>query len=200
MKYIKTFEYQIYTTSGTLGKMYSGRFTGTLSRHCMMLDRRDIEYEIFVDEDEFEGKQDVVFIVIKDDYKQEYFTIFKSLGFNSINAKQIKNLTKFNSIQDYLKTKKLDENEEWFDLLPDPNYILIHPVDSKGEELEDNPIMEIKDDEAEELKNRKLINYVFDYSTGRGWYEYCEDDVDEIEEFLDLIRRDEYKAAKKYNL
>ena len=68
MKYIKTFEYQVYTSTGTLGKMYSGRFTDTLSRHCMMLDRRGIEYEIFVDEDEFEGNQDVVFVVIKDDY------------------------------------------------------------------------------------------------------------------------------------
>lgn len=109
MKYIKTFEYQVYTESGTLGKMYSGRFTDTLSKHCSMLDRRGIEYEIFVDEDEFGDNQDVVFLVIKDEYKLEYFKIFKLLGFKPINSKQIRNLKKYDSIRDYLKTNKLDE-------------------------------------------------------------------------------------------
>jgi len=203
MKYIKTFEYQVYTTSGTLGKMYSGRFTDTLLKHCMMLDRRGIEYEIFVDEDELKGNQDVVFIVINNDYKQEYFTIFKALGFSPINTKEISNLTKFNSIQSYLKTKKLDET-----ILPyfkvggfdEDGNIVIHPVDSKGRELENGDLMIINEDEYNELEDKGLAHYDYDYSTGLGQHQYCVDDADEIEDFLELIRKPEYKIAKKYNL
>ena len=184
MKYIKTFEYQTYTSTGTLGKMYPGRFTDTLSRHCMMLDRRGIEYEIYVDKDEFEGNQDVVFVVIKDDYKQEYFEIFKSLGFRPINSKQIKNLTKFDSIKDYLKTKKLDE------ALEEEDMNVLFPVDHIGVPV-DGKVIHAYDDEIDELKIKNLVNF--------NW-EYCEDDLEEIEDYLDFIRTPEYKDAKRYNL
>jgi hypothetical protein len=194
MKYIKTFEYQVYTTSGTLGKMYSGRFTDTLSKHCMMLDRRGIEYELFVDEDELKSNQDVVFIVIKDDYKQDYFEIFKLLGFKSINTKDIKNLTKFNSMRDYLKTKKLNEELEEGDYNN-----LIYPVDHVGVPSE-GKIIDATDEEIDELKIKNFVLYNFDAYAGIGNWEYCEDDLEEIEDYLDFIRSAEYKDAKRYNL
>lgn len=46
MKYIKTFEYQVYTTSGTLGKDVFCRLTDTLSKHCNMLDRKVLSHEM----------------------------------------------------------------------------------------------------------------------------------------------------------
>lgn len=196
MKYIKTFEYKMNVGIGPLCKIYSGRYTNILSRHCMMLDRKKIKYDVYVDMDDPESNQDAVIIIINDESKQLFYDEMKSLGFKPLDPSKINfdKLTKFNSIQDYLKTKEINEVHMVHieEFCGDEN-VVVHPVDDKGKELENGDYIVVNGEEYNELKDKGFVNYDYDYETALGQHH-------EIEEFLEFIRTDEYKASKKYNL
>jgi hypothetical protein len=111
MKYLQTFE-SIKEITGTLGKMYSGRFRNVLLKQCDILNNRGIEYDIFVDKDP-SLKHDLVYILIHDEYKNLFYDYVKIIGFKPINISKLDfdNLEKFDTIIDYLSSKKLDENK-----------------------------------------------------------------------------------------
>lgn len=106
MKYLKVFEYK-HNLEGTLAKMYSGRYINVMLKHCQILNDRGIDYDIYVDIDDVTN-QDLVYIIIKDEYKNLFYDYVKILGYKPIDIKQLElnNLAKFDSIVDYLNYKK----------------------------------------------------------------------------------------------
>jgi hypothetical protein len=109
MKYLKTFEYK-YNITGTLGKIYPGRFKNLLMKHCQMLDNRGIEYDIYVEKDS--ENFDLVYIIIKDEYKNLFYDYVKVLNYKpmDINDLDLNNFEKFDNILDYLNSREINES------------------------------------------------------------------------------------------